>query len=98
MAKTLITLQSALDRLGIKAYALYTTCGVRHNTVYDYIKNDKIMLKIEYLTKIMEGLNKLAKEKGLDITFTYDDILKVVDDEEYDTYVKWVRELYEKNK
>jgi len=98
MSKTLITLHDALKRINITTYRLAAESKIRGNTVYSIEKNEAVFIKIETIHNLIVALNKIAENDGYDIEFNYDDLLKVVDDDYYESYKKQVYDFYDKEK
>lgn len=80
MAQTIVTLDQALDKIGISAYMLAKESKIRSNTIYEIKNNQKKMLDIDTITIIISTLNRLSKEKGYNKRFDINDILKYIED------------------
>lgn len=80
MAQTIVTLDQALDKIGISAYMLAKESKIRSNTIYEIKNNQKKMLDIDTITIIISTLNRLSKEKGYNMRFDINDILKYIED------------------
>lgn len=71
-----INIQSAIDTLDITMYKLSVRSGVRPNTISDYVKGNVSRIDIETLNSILNALNIIAYEKGIEKRFDLWDIMK----------------------
>jgi predicted transcriptional regulator len=78
MGKLKFVLNLSIDKIGISARQLAKEAGVRHSTVYDILNNKSDRPPRSTLEKILDALNKLAKEKEIDYEFDINDIYKYI--------------------
>lgn len=75
-----IKLGEALELLGVTPNKFAVKSGIRSNTVYDLIKNNKKMITWNTLCSIIFTLNNIAKENSNPLRFTISDILEYIED------------------
>lgn len=79
MGEIRFTLSRTLEQLGISAYRLSVVSRVRNNTIYNMIENKTQRIHIQTLTDIINALNAIAKEKGIQKRFDINDVLEYID-------------------
>lgn len=72
---TTFKLNSVIDELNITPNKLATLSGVRTATVYLIYNNQMRRLHIDVLDSIIDALNKYSSDKGLNKTYSINDIL-----------------------
>ncbi|MEG9297040.1 helix-turn-helix transcriptional regulator [Mangrovibacillus sp. Mu-81] len=65
-----------LEELGISKNALAVEGKIRPATVAKYEKGDMGRIEIETLVGILDTLNRLASEKGIDKTYSLEDLIE----------------------
>jgi DNA-binding Xre family transcriptional regulator len=65
-----------LEELGISKNALAVEGKIRPATVAKYEKGDMGRIEIETLVDILDTLNRLANEKGIDKTYSLEDLIE----------------------
>jgi DNA-binding Xre family transcriptional regulator len=69
-------LGAILEELGISKNALAVEGKIRPATVAKYEKGDMGRIEIETLVGILDTLNRLASEKGIDKTYSLEDLIE----------------------
>lgn len=69
-----ITLQNTLDELGITRNKLAVEAKVRPATLHSLVKEQASQIKFETLTSILNTLNDIAFENGINKRYTITDI------------------------
>jgi len=59
------SLQRSLDELGISKNRLAVESKIRPNTIYDIVDNQITLIKMVTLETILDTLNSIAIEKGI---------------------------------
>ncbi|MCM3736469.1 helix-turn-helix transcriptional regulator [Bacillus cytotoxicus] len=72
------TLGKSLEDLGITKNKLSVEAKVRSNTVGDLVNGDASSIRFDTLEAILDTLNRIAKEKGIDKTYVIDDVVKYI--------------------
>lgn len=75
MGKTQFVLHETLKDIDVSGYRIAVEAKIRPNTIYDIIENKKKTISLEYLTAIIEALNRISKEKKLGISFGIMDVI-----------------------
>lgn len=75
MGKIVFTLDKTLKKLGITANYLAVESGVRPTTIYLMVDCELSRLNVDTLEKILNTLNKIAKEKKYKYNIGLDDIV-----------------------
>jgi DNA-binding Xre family transcriptional regulator len=65
-----------LEELGISKNALAVEGKIRPATVAKYEKGDMGRIEIETLVGMLDTLNRLASEKGIDKTYSLEDLIE----------------------
>jgi DNA-binding Xre family transcriptional regulator len=65
-----------LEELGISKNALAVEGKIRPATVAKYEKGDMGRIEIETLVGILDTLNRLASEKGIEKTYSLEDLIE----------------------
>jgi predicted transcriptional regulator len=79
MGEVRFTLSRSLEQLGVSPYRLSVVSGVRNNTIYNMLENKTQRINVQALTDIINGLNTIAKEKGIHKKFDINDVLEFVE-------------------
>jgi len=74
MSKIKFTLGKTLNELNITKNKLAVESKVRYNTVMDMVTNQSKSINILTLMAILDTLNEIAEEKGLNREIDVDDI------------------------
>lgn len=70
-----VTLQNTLDELGITRNWLAVYFKIRPATLHALINGETTQIKFETLAKILDALNDVAVEKGLNKEYTITDVI-----------------------
>ncbi|WP_029518082.1 helix-turn-helix domain-containing protein [Paenibacillus polymyxa] len=71
-----LKLDKAVNMLGLSMNRLSIASGVRPHTVGDLVRNDSQRVDLDSLDKILNALNSIAEDRGLDIKFGVADIIE----------------------
>ncbi|KAF6630489.1 helix-turn-helix transcriptional regulator [Paenibacillus sp. EKM208P] len=71
-----LKLDKAVHMLGLSMNKLSVASGVRPHTVGDLVRNDSQRIDLDTLDKILNALNSIAEDRGLDIRFGVEDIIE----------------------
>lgn len=74
MNKIHFTLGKTLNEMNISRYKLASESKVRPNTIKDMVSNQSKSVTLTTLTAILEALNKIADEQGIDRFFDIEDV------------------------
>lgn len=75
MGKTVFNLKPTLDRLNVTPNQIAVESKIRPATIYDMYKNKTTRIHMETLTRILDTLNSIAREKGIQEEITVGDII-----------------------
>lgn len=78
MGKLIYVLDDSIKQLNINANQLSKYAGVRHSTIYDILNNKADRPPRDTLEKILDALNRIAKEKDMKIEFDINNIYKYI--------------------
>ncbi|MEH7346002.1 helix-turn-helix domain-containing protein [Bacillus sp. JJ1532] len=70
------TLNETLDELNIKRNALAVEAKVRPLTINEIASGKAKQITFVTLKKILDALNQIAKDKGINKTYTIEDVVK----------------------
>jgi DNA-binding Xre family transcriptional regulator len=73
-----LKLDKAVHMLGLSMNKLSVISGVRPNTIGDLVKGESQRIDLDSLDKILNALNSIAEDRGLDIKFGVADIIEYV--------------------
>ncbi|AHA71045.1 helix-turn-helix domain-containing protein [Bacillus cereus] len=72
------TLGNSLDELGITKNKLSTESQVRYNTISDLVNGNANAVRFDSLEAIIDALNSIAVEKGINKTYKIDDVVQYI--------------------
>ncbi|MDZ5607921.1 helix-turn-helix transcriptional regulator [Bacillus pseudomycoides] len=72
----IFTLGRTLQELGVTKNKLAVEAKIRHNTISDLVNGDASSIRIDTLQAILDTLNELAAEKGIDKIYGIKDVIK----------------------
>ncbi|RKJ62045.1 XRE family transcriptional regulator [Butyricicoccus sp. 1XD8-22] len=70
-----ISLQRTLDEIDITVHKLSVDYKLRSSTIYKLLSGETTQIKFETLNIILNVLNNIAIEKGINKTYTITDII-----------------------
>ena len=74
MKRIKCTLGKTIEELGTTRNALSVQSRVRSNTIINIVNDDVSSVTFETLTKILEALDVIAQEKGINRSFDVSDV------------------------
>jgi len=74
MKKIKCTLRQTIEEIGTTRNAVAVESRVRPSTIYDITNNDVLSITFDTLTKILEALDVIAQEKGINREFDVSDV------------------------
>lgn len=72
----IFTLSQTLQELGVTKNKLSVESKIRHNTISDLVNGEASSIRLDTLQAILDTLNKLAVEKGMDKVYGIKDVIK----------------------
>jgi predicted transcriptional regulator len=76
MGRLFWKLDSCLDELKITPNRLSVEAKVRPNTIYNLVYNKATRFHFPTVVQVLDALNQITKEEGIEKTFKIEDILE----------------------
>lgn len=70
-----ITLQDSLDELGVTRNWIAVNYKIRPATLHSLVKGDTSQIRFDTLTTILDALNDIAIERGINKEYTITDVI-----------------------
>ncbi|CUB59390.1 helix-turn-helix domain-containing protein [Bacillus sp. FSL K6-0067] len=72
----IFTLGQTLHEIGVTKNKLAVEAKIRHNTISDLVNGNASSIRIDTLQAILDTLNKLAADQGLQKVYGIKDVIK----------------------
>lgn len=78
MGKIRFVLKETLEELNVTGYRVAVESKIRPNSIYDILENQKKTISLEHLTAIINALNSIAKDEGINRKFDISDVIEYI--------------------
>ena len=75
MSKTYFCLDDTIKKLGVTPNRIAVEAKIPPNTIYNMKDNNTTRIHIKTITSLLDAINDIAAEKGIEKVFTITDIL-----------------------
>ncbi|PEL75430.1 XRE family transcriptional regulator [Bacillus toyonensis] len=78
MSSMVFTLGETMEEIGITKNKLSVESKVRPATISNLVNGEVGLVRIDTLHSILDALNQLAEEKGIDKTYRIEDVVQYI--------------------